>query len=593
MPKIAESLMKTGAVAVVALLVSWQATAQTQFPSDAKQSCTVSSDDFEKWITLNSIRGVDTVGPAYDTDSGMVYVFPPDGPDFSSMATDCDFYKWAARMFLWTTSTVSDVFTKPANPTAPTSETNYVFTSEFFYDLETDANGNLVLGAQGPETGQSNPMPLRVRSLKPMTGGGLRPVDDEGNAQAGGGGVLISQAANSVSSQSSLVYYSVLTNRVYGYFLNLAGTETTFPFPDNGLAVCLNILHGLLGGYAEFSDTSFLLFLNYCAPFQSLPEVASGLEKLNSKARDQGIEAGLPTSSGGVTIPSLETAIDYLSMVVELKASWVPSSTLQHPERYVRQMANIYDYDMSSDTLWKRTGVASDPVEMAMVGMHVVATVDGHPEMVWATIEHVDNAPNGDYPYLDTNDNVKQTSETSASPNGNWLFSDGTATTSVTENSTVLSEDQKNGDGKKGDIAANSGETIGPVNVNRLVPWGNPSSENTGSDPTLRADRNAQIISMNSSVLQNVSAQLSGDPRANYFVSGATWTQGGRIPVTGDETFITGSTMLANTTMETFHQDLNCFSCHARFTDSSGQPNPPVSISHLFQDLQTTLPKAE
>jgi len=51
--------------------------------------------------------------------------------------------------------------------------------------------------------------------------------------------------------------------------------------------------------------------------------------------------------------------------------------------------------------------------------MHVVGTVKGHPEMVWATFEHVNNAPNEAYPY--TNNKNKNVMCRRARP-GNWLF---------------------------------------------------------------------------------------------------------------------------------------------------------------------------
>ena len=41
---------------------------------------------------------------------------------------------------------------------------------------------------------------------------------------------------------------------------------------------------------------------------------------------------------------------------------------------------------------------------MAMVGLHVVGSVKGHPEMVWATFEHIDNAPQNNYVYIATGD---------------------------------------------------------------------------------------------------------------------------------------------------------------------------------------------
>ena len=574
MRDVIRSLIFTSAVATVPLLSASQVSAQTVFPNDVQQSCPVSADLFNSWITLDSVKAVGTVGPVYDTVSGLPYIFPPDGPDFPDAAvnTDCDFYKWGSQMFLWLTSTVTDTATMP-NPVSPTTaETNFVFTSEFFYDLETNDQGQLTLGQQGPQNNTA--LPMAVRDLKSQDSGALIPVDAEGNSQAGGGGVLISQAANNVTKDSSLVYYGVFTNRVYGYFLNLAGVDTSFPFPNDGASVCINILHGLLGGYAKLDEVSVALFVNYCDPFAHDPKIADGIEQLKAKTKMSDL-AALSTSATGI-IPSLETAIDYLSMVVELKTSWVRADSLKNPERHIRQMANVYDYTSTSDTLWTRSGVSQEPVELALVGMHIVGTVKDHPENVWVTIEHVDNAPNAGYPYLDTDGNVQLTTETVTAPNGNWLFSDGTFETFITERAVVQSS---------GNIAAKTGQTIGPVNVNRMVAWGNPNSQDVMSQSNRNADLNSQIISMNATVIQNVTGILNSDPRANYFVSGATWTKNGQLPVTGDESFITGSTMSANTTMETFHQELNCFSCH---TNSGSKP---VSISHLFQDLQTTLPK--
>ena len=48
------------------------------------------------------------------------------------------------------------------------------------------------------------------------------------------------------------------------------------------------------------------------------------------------------------------------------------------------------------------SGMARKTVLMALVGMHVVGSTAGHPEMIWATFEHKNNAPNSSYTYLST-----------------------------------------------------------------------------------------------------------------------------------------------------------------------------------------------
>ena len=63
-----------------------------------------------------------------------------------------------------------------------------------------------------------------------------------------------------------------------------------------------------------------------------------------------------------------------------------------------------------------------------------------------------------------------------------------------------------------------------------------------------------------------------------------------------------GGLNLANSTMETFHQfgaqaseggfiPRNCFDCHSvSGSDRYSQNNPGVSISHIFQGMQTYKP---
>jgi hypothetical protein len=136
-----------------------------------------------------------------------------------------------------------------------------------------------------------------------------------------------------------------------------------------------------------------------------------------------------------------------------------------------------------------------------------------------------------------------------------------------------------------GNIVAQPKQTIGASNSYRVNPWGSaPSKEDS-------ADNNAQIISLNNDVMGFLS---SGDVRKNYFLSGALWTQHGNIPYftdsgTGIAFTEKGSLSLANTTMETYHQETaatdttatGCFSCH-----SIGGSNSGLEVSHIFDDIQ-------
>jgi len=100
-------------------------TVQDIFPTDVKQSCSIDQSMFKSnWTKLDipslfpsADPGMFKVGPAFDNDSGILYIFPPNGPKFPGTfsasksydnADNCDFFKWGSQMFLWLTSTVTD-----------------------------------------------------------------------------------------------------------------------------------------------------------------------------------------------------------------------------------------------------------------------------------------------------------------------------------------------------------------------------------------------------------------------------------------------------------------------------------------------------
>lgn len=122
-----------------------------------------------------------------------------------------------------------------------------------------------------------------------------------------------------------------------------------------------------------------------------------------------------------------------------------------------------------------------------------------------------------------------------------------------------------------GDITATSGNTIQANNVYRVNPWGNAPTKAS-------AENNSELISLNLDIL--VMLGLVGDVRSNYFQVGAVWSRDGSIPSGSTDNDLVGSLLLANSTMETYHQlgtatsDQGCFGCHFA-TTSTG-------TSHVF-----------
>lgn len=213
--------------------------------------------------------------------------------------------------------------------------------------------------------------------------------------------------------------------------------------------------------------------------------------------------------------------------------------------------AVVPNYDKTDPNDWKPSGTRT--IELAMVGCHVVGSTAGHPELVWGTFEHLSNDPAAAYTYRNTasaNINIPQNTT------GNWVFCANAAAGPFNEMHMMMG-------GASGDHIVNApGFTISPSNVLRTMPWGLPGAS---SNP------NAEVIATNNKVRAVLDP---ADIRRNYIQTGTTWTINGAAPNGGNEV---GTNKLANTTMETFMQGSNCFSCH--------QTNK-TPVSHVFDDTK-------
>jgi hypothetical protein len=110
---------------------------------------------------------------------------------------------------------------------------------------------------------------------------------------------------------------------------------------------------------------------------------------------------------------------------------------------------------------------------------------------------------------------------------------------------------------------------------------------------------NTDILSINNSVRGLL---VSGDIRANYIFSGATWTFGGVAPTfntaapPSNNSNQVGTSFLTNSTMETYEQGsdstslhgaTNCFSCHNAASSANPlSPGNPDGLSHIFSDIK-------
>ena len=203
-------------------------------------------------------------------------------------------------------------------------------------------------------------------------------------------------------------------------------------------------------------------------------------------------------------------------------------------------------------------------VQVALVGLHVVGWVQGHPEAVWATFEHDDNAP----------DFAPQQSPSAPVSDRNWTF--------YSANTLALDCNQVDTGDLKLDPAT---QTLQPISqACRQFPHGMVAGTKNPQDlQNLEA-----ITSLNASV----KSQLGDDVARSYFEVGAIWTNGDLQPNNDQQAHRIGSTLLNSAVIETFTQnvqsDNNCFSCHNTLMYNPSDPSIPplqgtnINLSHVI-----------
>lgn len=186
-------------------------------------------------------------------------------------------------------------------------------------------------------------------------------------------------------------------------------------------------------------------------------------------------------------------------------------------------------------------GIAQNPptarARVALVGLHVAIVVAGHPEAIWATFEHVDNAPDfgvGQKP----SDVVAERSYT--------FYKGGTTAADCNAGNAAIVQ-----------LDARTQKLSPPTQACRQYRAGGGDAANVNN-----------IDSLNQSVLSQLAAR---SPWKHYREVGAVWFKGKDKLVPDwtpnvDPTPMTGSTLLSSAVIETFTQNTTsangCFSCH-------------------------------
>ncbi len=593
------------ALASAAVVLVTDSTVAQALPANVKLTCTVPSGTFNNWFDTHapSLNGV-----VHEAD-GITFpdtTIPVGSPPLNTI--NCNFYQWSKQMFMWLTSPAPRTYgggkfifasptfygVAPADPTTGVRKLYKQGAGPFLFTQRLPQLGPHGLHVVTDKSGRMfevRPMTLkpgqtlrvlntknqlvtvthavRVPNALPATlpqliGPDKKPVQplraaivpgrelnlataiqahrisgilnqfiidripifidptshvvETETGQAGGDGVLVTQATAGRPT-GTIVYYLLQVNDVYAYFLK--GNKT-----------------------GAFAASTF-------------PTTPAGLLQVTNYVASQG-KPPLP---------------DPNALAVELKSSWVEASTLPNPNDYVTMMATIPVYNQpAGSNSW--TPVAgpggSKTVLMAMLGMHVVGSTKGHPEMIWATFEHDGNAPDNCYSYINTGSAtvsvpplVSGNCPLATATAGSWTLTPSGATTNL--NPPIMSFNPSTAA-----ITSTLPATNGPISVIRWQPWGAVSNASPNPIVPSAAASNTEVISMNVNINTLMTAAGAGaDIRDRYLLIGATWTAGGANPGTGG--LQVGTSVLNNATMETFQQGTNgmtsgfaanCFSCH-------------------------------
>src|SRR5579864_1687261 len=583
-------------IGLLVLALSWagpMAHAQT-IPNDPQSSCTVTAAMFASWFTTGTPALNGVVKPA----NSITF---PNSPN-------CSFYQWSKQMFLWLTSPAPQIYGGGSR----------IFDSPTFYDASPpDANGNRTLiphqrgvlrffGLRAAKVGpngfpiildkqgrmlevhpakmspEGKPLVLNrlgkeveVEDLKVVKGKAVfidkankpipaaKPILLQRKAQALAivpkkalppqvlnivqvqkfvingrpifvdpfGNVVITEEGQAdggvlITQNNGLIYYVSIVNDVYAFFLT--GTKNGAIPPPGG-----NVAN------AQFPTTQ--------AQLNAITALAS---------------------AHGTTIE------DGVALAVEIKSAWVESSKVADKSKYILMEAEVPTYDTSNPNQWVQNGKKN--VELALLGVHVVGSTAGHPEMIWATFEHFGNAPDATFSYVSTT-GTKTVNQNTA---GSWLFTPGGSTGPFN----CMRQHEPFGTTNIVPLPAGPGGCppggIGPNTIIRWKAFGGAANQTPNPLDASTAASNSEIISVN-----NATQVPGGDVRDQYFMTGSTWTIGGAAPSgmfpSGNEV---GTSRLANTTMESFVQgssnqatptDTNCFSCHV---------TNKVTVSHIFCD---------
>ena len=278
---------------------------------------------------------------------------------------------------------------------------------------------------------------------------------------------------------------------------------------------------------------------------------------------------------------------------IEMKSAW-QIVTGPTPKNYITTRALIPVFKTTPGGDIVKDGDRTRVVTVALLGIHVVGTIEGHPEFIWSTFEHVSHKTK------DWTRDVAPDAKANAEPARPVLVERKSAAYSLYPSDAAhrLAEPV---------AGANKGSGIYDLKLDATTQTFTPRSPVYRQFPGSKSDdsnTDDAIVSLNADMQKLFESERSADVRSNYQLVGAIWFNTPEADFKPGVNFMDaaakprkqplfgGEDRLSSTTMESFTQSAesfpNCFSCHN--TESvSGVGASRLNVSHALSKFYSLM----
>jgi hypothetical protein len=282
---------------------------------------------------------------------------------------------------------------------------------------------------------------------------------------------------------------------------------------------------------------------------------------------------------------------------LELKSAWKIVEGAA-PKNYITANAVVPVFKTAADGNIVKDGDKTRLVTVALLGLHVVGTIEGHPEFVWSTFEHVSHEQKAW---------IRDVAPAAKANPDPW-------TAALVENgvsSYALYPADKGKPEAPPVKLANDGNAIDGLKLDAKQQTFTPHSAIYRVFPGSKSDDSDEddaVTSLNADIQRLFETLAPTDVRSNYQLVGAVWLNTpeqdfkagvdfSRVATAPrNQPLFGGEDRLSSTTMESFTQPSasfpNCFSCHN--TESvSGLPASRLDVSHALSKFYSFISDAK